>query len=276
MKKNNSTLLIAKNDFSGIASAILLKVVLNKDLDISLYKYDCYMTEIQSDLRASKKRYDTIIFFGLKNMNVPVFTDANLHYCHTFEDVKNVYPIAYNEMANKYPNLKVFYEEITAYLDWSWKDKDMYYGRNLDDLSHYHNKSSFIDKIVDRIFNNKELVDNVDREILLFLKKNTSYYINNKKYSIIKKDGKNIAITISETNEIELANKIIEFENVDAVYLINLEKGLLRVKTDNEDIKRKILKKRGRINSNGGTLKINKHTIKKINDLLYNDIIAVL
>ena len=33
MKKNNSTLLIAKNDFSGIASAILLKVVLNKDLD---------------------------------------------------------------------------------------------------------------------------------------------------------------------------------------------------------------------------------------------------
>lgn len=274
---NNSILLITKNDFLGIASSILLKVLCDNNIDISMIKYDCSPLEIEYSYVNKNKEYNTVILFGLKNAKEVKFNTKHTYRCNNFNTLyKNFFKKEYEIKSKEYTSLISFIQEISAYLDWTWEEKNMFYGRNLDDLSHYYNKINFIDKIANRIVNGEELVNDIEREILLFLKKKASHYINNKKYTIINKKGKNIAITISETNEIQLANKIAEFEDIDAVYLVNLETGLLRVKTADEEIKQKIKKKQGKINSNGGTLKINKNTIKKIQDILYNDIIATL
>ena len=79
-KKNN--LLLVKSNFEGLATAILLNVILEKDLDIRFYKYDAVITKQDlddnykktfiSDLRLVSDIKDNSITqtFGLKGMNI--------------------------------------------------------------------------------------------------------------------------------------------------------------------------------------------------------------
>ena len=272
MKKNKSTILVAKNDFEGVASSILLNIILDKDLDIIFCKYNLSIDKIHE---FNLNQYDTVIFLDMLNMD-KVISTANIYCCKTFADIKNIYPQTYKQMLNSYEKLKVFNEEVTAYLDWSWYGKNMFCAKNLDELSKYYNKNKLINKISNRIIYNKDIINSLDKEVLVFSKKLISYYINNKNYFIKTKGDKKIAFVIAENNEIELANKIIEKEKVDAVYLANLNNGMIRIKTHNDTIKKNIALMNGRVNSNGGTIQIKDSTMKQINKLLFNDIIESL
>lgn len=269
----NKTLLIARNDFEGIASSILLNVLFEKRIDIMLYKYE----QIDFDIDYN---YEQVIVVGLKYYNI---IDKQLS-----KDIKFVCYDNYNSLYEyclkhkndyflRYNNLNILCEHISSYLNWTWKEKELYYAKNIDELSKFNNKNEVINVITDRILKDEKLVTDLDKELIILSKKMITNYTKKKKYYLKEHNGIKFAYAFCEINEIELANKLIESHNVDVVILANLNTGLIRIKTKEKNMfKDKILNMNGHVNSNGGTIKIDDNIVKKINDMLFNNIIATL
>lgn len=259
------TLLIAKNDFEGLASAILLYQLENTELDIKLYKYDEVIDILEFN------NYDKVYFVGLKNTHK--YIDNNHISFKSFKEIMNHISNNNKQLYND-KAVQEFYIHAQSYIDWSWIDKKLYYGKNIDELSKYYNKISLIQTISNRVTRKQELVTDLERELIVFSKKIITDYVNKKTYNIIKKKDKLIAYAYCESNDIEFANKIMNETNADLVILFNIDKGLMRIKTRNPKyIEKNILEKGGRVNSNGGTIKISKTTIEDINDLTFGPII---
>lgn len=269
-KKNN--LLLVKSNFEGLATAILLNVILEKDLDIRFYKYDAVITKQDldddykktfiSDLRLVSNIKDNSITqtFGLKGMNIYL-------------------SLIYTEQVMKYEKeLTTFMQHCLAYIDWSWKKKELYYGKNIDELSKHFSKQYLIDLITNRILKHENIIKDSDIQLILFSKKLITHYINDKQYNIIENNNIKIAYTFCDIYEIELANKILNNEpDIDIVILANLNTKIIRIKPRDKDaFKDEILNMNGYINSNGGTIKISDGTINQINDLIFNNIINKL
>ena len=104
-----------------------------------------------------------------------------------------------------------------------------------------------------------------------------SNYIEKNNFYIVNHNGKKIACSYCESNEIELANKILKTTDVDAVILANLNIDLVRIKTrEKNQFRDNIVELNGYANNNGGTLKISEEKKKAINSLLFDDIISGL
>ena len=269
-KKNN--LLLVKSNFEGLATAILLNVILEKDLDIRFYKYDAVITKQDldddykktfiSDLRLVSDIKDSSIIqtFGLKGMNIYL-------------------SLIYTEQVMKYAKeLTTFMQHCLAYIDWSWQKKELYYGKNIDELSKHFSKQYLIDLITNRILEHENIIKDSDIQLIIFSKKLITHYINDKQYYIIENNNIKIAYTFCDIYEIELANKILNNEpDIDIVILANLNTKIIRIKPrDKDTFKDEILNMNGYINSNGGTIKISDETINQINDLIFNNIINKL
>ena len=269
-KKNN--LLLVKSNFEGLATAILLNVILEKDLDIRFYKYDAVITKQDldddykktfiSDLRLVSNIKDNSITqtFGLKGMNIYL-------------------SLIYTEQVMKYEKeLTIFMQHCLAYIDWSWQKKELYYGKNIDELSKHFSKQYLIDLITNRILEHENIIKDSDIQLILFSKKLITHYINDKQYNIIENNNIKIDYNFCDIYEIELANKILNNEpDIDIVILANLNTKIIRIKPRDKDaFKDEILNMNGYINSNGGTIKISDETINQINDLIFNNIINKL
>lgn len=269
-KKNN--LLLVKSNFEGLATAILLNVILEKDLDIRFYKYDTVITKQEldddykktfiSDLRLVSDIKDSSIIqtFGLNGMNIYL-------------------SLIYTEQVMKYAKeLTTFMQHCLAYIDWSWQKKELYYGKNIDELSKHFSKQYLIDLITNRILEHENIIKDSDIQLIIFSKKLITHYINDKQYNIIENNNIKIAYTFCDIYEIELANKILNNEpDIDIVILANLNTKIIRIKPRDKDaFKDEILNMNGYINSNGGTIKILDETINQINDLIFNNIINKL
>lgn len=269
-KKNN--LLLVKSNFEGLATAILLNVILEKDLDIRFYKYDAVITKQDldddykktfiSDLRLVSDIKDNSIIqtFGLKGMNIYI-------------------SLIYTEQVMKYEKeLTTFMQHCLAYIDWSWQKKELYYGKNIDELSKHFSKQYLIDLITNRILEHENIIKDSDIQLILFSKRKITHYINDKQYNIIENNNIKIAYTFCDIYEIELANKILNNEpDIDIVILANLNTKIIRIKPRDKDaFKDEIFNMNGYINSNGGTIKISDETINQINDLIFNNIINKL
>lgn len=269
-KKNN--LLLVKSNFEGLATAILLNVILEKDLDIRFYKYDAVITKQDldddykktfiSDLRLVSDIKDNSIIqtFGLKGMNIYI-------------------SLIYTEQVMKYEKeLTTFRQHCLAYIDWSWQKKELYYGKNIDELSKHFSKQYLIDLITNRILEHENIIEDSDIQLILFSKKLITHYINDKQYNIIENNNIKIAYTFCDIYEIELANKILNNEpDIDIVILANLNTKIIRIKSRDKDaFKDEILNMNGYINNNGGTIKISDEIINQINDLIFNNIINKL
>ena len=269
-KKNN--LLLVKSNFEGLATAILLNVILEKDLDIRFYKYDTVITKQDldddykktfiSDLRLVSDIKDNSITqtFGLNGMNIYI-------------------SLIYTEQVMKYEKeLTTFMQHCLAYIDWSWQKKELYYGKNIDELSKHFSKQYLIDLITNRILEHENIIKDSDIQLIIFSKKLITHYINDKQYYIIENNNIKIAYTFCDIYEIELANKILNNEpDIDIVILANLNTKIIRIKSRDKDaFKDEILNMNGYINNNGGTIKISDEIINQINDLIFNNIINKL
>lgn len=247
----NRILLITKNDFEGIASAILLKYIHGNNIDTQFYSYKAPVNHYQED--ASK--YEMVIAVGLKNASY-LNIASELLVCNCFEDLyvkcNEMYPEDFNN-----PSLDTFKENVTAYIDWSWAEKRLYFGKNIDELSKYLGKQEIIDKIAERISLKEEIVTETEKEMLIFAKKIMTNNIQNKRYEIVAIGNKKFAVTYGEMYEIELANHILAQEiDIDAVVIFNMTTKIARIKTARGvNMEKSIQDAGGLTNSNGGTIK---------------------
>lgn len=268
--KNNS-LIAAKNNTESLFCSILLKATTLRAPDINFYKYETEKFNINN-------HYETIIAIGLKNPIGLQYKTACLiclnDFQETYEFCKEMTP----EIFNNNSVLNNFCEHVFAYLDWTWNDKNLYFGKNIDELSKYYNKVKLVDSISKRIKNEEELVTDIEKELIVFAKKMLTSYIINKDYNIIEYGGEKYACTYSEINEIELANKLLnDNDDIEAVIMINLNNDIVRIKTSkNVDMKDNIVKVGGFINSNGGTIKLSDDNINNFNRKIFIDIIKSL
>lgn len=268
----NNNLLLVKNDFEGIASAILLSVLFKHRIDIKFYRYEVEHTELET------AGYDYIYAIGIKNIDKIETSYKCLTVFEKFIELVEILKADREDLFIKYKQLNVFCEHALAYLDWTWQDNKIYYGKNIDELSKYFNKNELVRNIADKIINDKEIINAIERQMIIFSKKIMTNYIDKKNYYIVEKDGVKLAYAFSEMNEIELANKIIEKENVDAVVLANLNNRIIRIKANkkNKNFTDDILKLNGHANSNGGTLKISDETYDKVHCLVFDEILNTL
>ena len=268
----NNTLLIAKNDFEGIATAIFLNVILKQKIDIKFYRYEIDSEEIETE------EYNYIISIGLKNVENIDTKYKTLTIFNSFAEVVDYFKADNEDVYKKHKLLDTFCKHAEAYLNWTWKDDKLYYGKNIDELSKYFNKADLVRNITDKIINNKEIINNMERQMIIFSKKIMTNYIERKNYSVVEDNGIKLAYTFCEVNEIELANKIIENENVDAVVLANLNNRIIRIKTNKKsnNFANEISQLKCHTNSNGGTLKISDNTYDKIHRLVFDDILNTL
>lgn len=261
---NNKNMLIAKNDFEGVSSSIILYLLLNGQVDMKFYPYNEDIKDIDIN------KYETIYLLGLNKKSFKEDYD-NIVYLGSPEEVIDLAK-ATNPILFKNYKLQEFCKHTIAYLNWSWKEKKMFFGKNIDELSKYYNKSKLVKTIANRIIKKQELVTDVERELIIFSKKLISDYIDKKNYDITYIDNKKIVYTFSEMNEIELANKLMEKENADIIIIVNLNNGIARIKAKkSKELESIILKQNGRIHSKGGTIKINTEIIDEINNIIFTD-----
>lgn len=264
----NRILHLTKNDFEGVASAILSKYIYGDNIDIKFFNYNSSSLQYEEDA----KQYEYVIAVGLKNSYQLKKYNLELLECKNFEEMYGHYSSLFPEDFKDNENLNIFYENVSAYIDWSWSDKQLYYGKNIDELCKYLGKIEVIEKIAERLSNGNEIVTNIEKEMLVFAKKIMTNSIQNKKYikTYNKKTDKKIAITYSDAYEIELANHILSQEkDVDAVMIINMNTKIARIKTSKGvNLEKEIIEAGGITNSNGGTI--------KFGDLFDNNIFSTL
>ena len=242
----NNNLLLVKNDFEGIASAILLSVLFKHKIDIKFYRYEVEHTELET------AGYDYIYAIGIKNIDKIETSYECLTVFENFIELVEILKADREDLFIEYKQLNVFCEHSLAYLDWTWQDN--------------------------KIINDKEIINAIERQMIIFSKKIMTNYIDKKNYYIVEKDDVKLAYAFSEMNEIELANKIIEKEDVNAVVLANLNNRIIRIKANkkNKNFTDDILKLNGYANSNGGTLKISDETYDKVHCLVFDEILNTL
>ena len=247
----NKILLITKNDFEGMASAILLKYIHGNNIDTKFYNYKAPVNSYQEEAT----KYEMVIAVGLKNSQY-LRVNSQLLICNNFEDLyeqaKGLYPEDFNNQS-----LEIFKENVSAYIDWSWAEKQLYFGKNIDELSKHLSKQEMIDKIAERISLEQEIVTDIEKEMLIFVKKIMTNVIQSKRYEIMTVNNKKFAVTYGEMYEIELANHILNQEkDIDAVVIFNMTTKIARIKTaKGVSMERSIEEAGGLTNSNGGTIK---------------------
>ena len=131
---------------SVIFSIILNTIFKQTTLDIILCKYEASTTTINTD------GYTHIFAIGLKDTQELYERPNKITFIfNDFDDVCGFANSLYSDQFKKYKQLDVFCNHAKAYLDWSWQESKLYYGKNIDELSKYYNKIDLIEKITDRI-----------------------------------------------------------------------------------------------------------------------------
>ena len=266
----NRVLHLTKNDFEGIASAILSKYVYGDNIDIKFFNYSSSSIQYENDA----KEYEYVIAVGLKNSYQLKKFNINMLECKNFEEMYRHYKTLFPEDFTNNRSLVTFYDNAAAYIDWSWADKHLYYGKNIDELCKYLGKLEVIDKIATRLATKEEIVTKIEKEMLVFAKKIMTNTVQNKKYVLHTEGNRKFAITYADSYEIELANHILSQEkNIDAVLVINMSTKIARIKTaKGVNLERQITKAGGITNSNGGTIKFGELFDKTIYTALLNKI----
>lgn len=249
---SNKLLLLTKNDFEGMASAIITKYIYGDNVDIKFYNYKAPATQLTNDLK------DYHMFFAVGLQNSANISNASAQIQATgFEDFYNKLSEVFPEDFSNNSTLIEFKENASSYIDWSWSQKKLYYGKNIDELAKYIDKLEVIDKVAERISKLEPIVTDIEKEMLIFAKKIMTTNIQNKRYEIKIVNGKKFAVTYGEMYEIELANHILSQEkDIDAVVIFNMTTKIVRIKTaKGVNYSEQISQAGGLTNSNGGTIK---------------------
>ena len=222
------TIHITKNDFEGMACAILSKYLFENNLDIKFASK--YIPKLALERKIDINSHCFIIISGIKeqiNKNIPIIQ------ADTFKELYNKLNILFpKEFDNQ--TLKLFKEHVDAYLDWSWKEKELYLAKNIDELTKSMEKKDIIDNIAKRIFNKELLITDNERAIIKAEKKKMTNSIEDRHLITQKIGNYNVVITFAENYKNELANVLINKDikgfKADIVYIIDMHMGYAFVK----------------------------------------------
>lgn len=245
--------LYAKNDIEGLASAILFHYAYDGDIEVIFKPYN------QEDIIDLTNERNCFVLCLNADKYKGVYTNIN-SYKKVVDYIETTKP---EKCTNR--TYKIFCNHMDAYIDWTWQSLGLFYAKNIDELSKYYNKNRLIETISNRIKNNLELVTDEERNNIIFSKRIISDYVDKKDYKIKYIDNFKIVYSLSDINEIELANKLLEKEEADIAVVTNLSTGLVRIKCKNNCnyIKKLIKDNGGKVHSTGGTFKMDTDEIYK-------------
>ena len=161
-----------------------------------------------------------------------------------------------------------FVELVRAYDTWDWFASNNIDAKNLVELFEY-NKELFIEDMISKILNNKEIINDNDRVKLEIISQVNKNYINktSEEIEIFNYEGKHIALVVANQLQGFIANKIFELNpEVQLIVFIVSPKVISLRSTDDRMNAFEIAKRNG----GGGHRNACGYTL---NDKLYNHII---
>ncbi|MGL5507919.1 MAG: hypothetical protein ACRDB0_08465 [Paraclostridium sp.] len=226
---------VLNSNFEGIACAILSKYIFGDNIELHTMNDKASEHDIKQKI-ASDNYSLVIISMGQKEIDLTVPAIQS----QSFKDLYNKLSIPYADYFDN-QTLKLYYENICAYLDWSWNSKKLYLGKNLDDLSKIMDRSDIIDNVANRIIDKELIVSSQEKKLLKLEKTRLSKYIEERKYMWHNTKDIKALFVYAEKHMIETANTLIQ-KDVDIVFVIDMNAGIVIIKYNQN--KAHILKKK--------------------------------
>ena len=219
---------ITKNDFEGMACAILSKYIFGNNIEIEFASkfIPSFALERKIDINSHK----FVIASGIQEK---VQKDIPTIQVNTFRELYDKLSVMFpKEFDNQ--TLRLFNEHTDAYLDWSWREKELYLAKNMDELTKSMEKEDIINNIAERINNKELLITETEKAIIKAEKNRMSNSIEDRSLRTQKIGEYNAVFTFAENYKNELANILISKDingfKADIAYIIDMHMGYVFVK----------------------------------------------
>lgn len=260
--------LITHNDLDGIGCEVVFKLLYGDEVDVfsvgnnevnniveqSLeeLRFGIYEQLFITDLSVNEELAEIINKEGLKvqlldhhpsatHLNKYSFANVTTHLLDGLKDSGTHLSFIYllDKLLNKglyNESLEDFVELVRQYDTWEWKEIFRNEeAKQLSDLLYILGREKFVNDMVHRIKDNKELFSETDKLILEIKQKEIDNYINIKEKELIIKNFKlyKIGIVMADSHTSELGNILCErHEELDFVAIIKKETVSLRTVKD--------------------------------------------
>lgn len=264
--------LITHNDLDGIGCEVIFKLLYGDKVDVlsvgnnevdnivgqSLeeLRFGIYEQLFITDLSVNEELAEIINKEGLKvqlldhhpsatHLNKYSFANVTTHMLDGLKDSGTHLSFIYllDKLLNKglyNESLEDFVELVRQYDTWEWKEIFRNEeAKQLSDLLYILGREKFVNDMVHRIKDNKELFSETDKLILEIKQKEIDNYINIKEKELIIKDFKlyKIGIVMADSYTSELGNILCErHEELDFVAIIKKETVSLRTVKDDVNL----------------------------------------
>jgi hypothetical protein len=252
------------NDFEGMACAILSKYIFGDNITIKYIEPAPMPGNFNTALDALD--IDISLLIVSVKMSPIVNSKYNLIQATShkmFDEFYRKFESMFPESFKNNSALTTFKENARAYLDWTWKAKSLYLGKNIDDLSKSYDKEYLVSKMATRISQKQHVVTDAEKEILKFDKHKMTKYIESKKVSYLTTSNYSYGIIYADQHNIEAANVILNKHNIEIAVVINMDTKLALFKCNaNKLSKEKIDKFKKLLEDAGGITQKNGGSIK--------------
>ncbi|MBQ3420485.1 MAG: hypothetical protein IJH34_02205 [Romboutsia sp.] len=260
--------LITHNDLDGIGCYIVLRTLLDDDIDVEYCNYQ-EVNDVALDTLSNEEKYEKIYITDISVTedvadrldtisNKLVLLDHHVTALFLnkykwanvkeYEDEEKTCgtKLLYNYIFDNYSNIKTndtlneFVWKTKLYDTWLWADKyDDVSAKYLNDLMYIIGKETFIEEMAYKIISNSALFNDFDLKLLEIKQREIDDYVEKKNKYLIKTNilGYNAGIVFAESNISELGNKLCNMNpELDLVIMIN-QKGIsYRTAKDNVNV----------------------------------------
>lgn len=222
------TIHITKNDFEGMACAILSKFIFGNNVDIDIASR--FIPKFALDQKIDINSHNLIITSGInEKTDKDILTIEVDSFKELYDKLSIMFPKEFDNQT-----LRLFKEHTEAYIDWSWRDKQLYLGKNIDELTKSMEKEDVIENIASRIANKELLITETEKAIIKAEKNRMTNSIEDRHLRTRKIGNYNAVFAFAENYKNELANILINKDikgfKADIVFIIDMHMGYTFVK----------------------------------------------
>jgi oligoribonuclease NrnB/cAMP/cGMP phosphodiesterase (DHH superfamily) len=219
---------LTANDFEGMACAVLSKYIFGDNITIKYIEPTPMPSNLNTALDALDTDNTSLLIVTVKGSPI-VNSKYNLIQATShkmFDEFYKKFEFMFPESFKGNSSLITFKENTRAYLDWTWKSKSLYLGKNIDDLSKSYDKEYLVSKIATRISQKQHVVTDAEKEILKFDKHKMTKYIESKKVSYLTTSNFSYGIIYGDQYNIETANVMLNKHSIEIAVVINMDTKL--------------------------------------------------
>lgn len=262
--------LITHTDLDGIGCYVVGKYLLKNDIDVSFCNYN-NVDKIALKTLDNQEKYDIIFITDISvSDEVAEKLDTISHkiilldHHHTAEHLNKYswckvkvedsingeiektcgtrlfYDFIMKDKPSINKSLEEFVEMVRKYDTWLWEEKyNDIKPKQLNDLLKVLGRNRFVKNILEKIYNDDELINMMDEYLLTLRQEEIDMYIKSKSKSMItlKFLEYNIGVVMADNYISELGNRLSEMNpNVDFIMIINQESISYRTVKDNVDV----------------------------------------